>query len=46
MFMNLPLGIAFALVAVSPLLGRWWAKVWLKANMPAQETVEGFPEIA
>lgn len=44
--MNLPLGIAFALVAISPLLGRWRAKVWLKANMPAEDTVEGFAEIA
>jgi hypothetical protein len=46
--MRVALGIAFAMVAVAPFVGRWRANVWLRKNMPAKNvsTADTIPEIA
>jgi hypothetical protein len=46
--MRIALGIAFAMVAVAPFLGRWRANVWLRKNMPAKNAshADTIPEIA
>ena len=36
--MNVALALAFALVVAAPFYGRWRANVWLKANMPSEDT--------
>lgn len=45
--MHLAVGISLAIVAATPVIGRWRANVWLKKNMPAQEdAADNIPEIA
>jgi hypothetical protein len=36
--MHVVMGVAFSLILVAPFFGRWRANVWLRANMPEEQT--------
>ena len=39
--------VAFSLIVLAPFIGRWRANVWLKANVPAEESAaDRIPETA
>jgi hypothetical protein len=46
MFMHIALGIAFAMVAVAPFVGRWRANVWLRKNIHSGNTVKAIAKTA
>ena len=44
--LSIAIAIAFASVVAAPFIGRWRANVWLKANLPAEETAPSVVETA
>jgi hypothetical protein len=47
MFMHIALGVAFAMIAVAPFIGRWRANVWLKKHMqPQEQNASHVPDLA
>jgi hypothetical protein len=44
--MHIAIAVAFAMILVAPFFGRWRANVWLKANMPEEQTTARVPETA
>jgi hypothetical protein len=43
---SIAIAISFAMVVAAPFFGRWRANVWLKANLPAEETAPSVVETA
>jgi hypothetical protein len=43
---SIAIAISFAMVVAAPFIGRWRANVWLKANLPADETAPSVVETA
>jgi hypothetical protein len=44
--MHVAVAFAFAMILAAPFFGRWRANVWLKANMPEEQTTVRVPETA
>jgi hypothetical protein len=44
--MHVAIAVAFAMILAAPFFGRWRANVWLKANMPEEQTTARVPETA
>jgi hypothetical protein len=46
MSMHVVMAVAFAMILVAPFFGRWRANVWLKANLPEEQTAANVAETA